>query len=190
MKNAIILYGSPNKVEYYKDDFPAPSNNHWLPWLQKQLLIRDILAQTPEMPRPYDPIYSEWCEEFERYKVTSKTILIGHSFGGGFIVRWLNEHPKVKVGKVVLVAPWINPNRYRETDFFDNFELNPHIASQTQGITIFNSDDDTESIQASVKILKENIKSIRCQNFHGYGHFIYKHMKTHEFPELLEEAIA
>ena len=90
MKTAIIIHGMPYKdEEYYNPKRPASSNCHWLPWIQKQLLLKDILAQTPEMPVPYEPEYIAWKEIFERFPLNEETILVGHSCGAGFIVRYL-----------------------------------------------------------------------------------------------------
>ena len=50
MKNAIILYGGPDKKESYAPKAPSMSNAHWLPWLQGQLLKNEITASTPEVP--------------------------------------------------------------------------------------------------------------------------------------------
>ena len=66
MKNAIILHGMPSKKEYYSEKYPSASNSHWLPWLQKQLLIKDIEAVTPEMFKCYNPNYDLWKSEFEK----------------------------------------------------------------------------------------------------------------------------
>lgn len=38
-KSAIILHGMPSKEEYFSPAYASPSNSHWLPWLQKNLLI-------------------------------------------------------------------------------------------------------------------------------------------------------
>jgi len=84
MKNAILLHGTPSKEEYYSLEYPSASNAHWFPWLQKQLLIKDIPAVTIEMPSSYLPDYSLWQTEFERFDITPETILVGHSCGGGF----------------------------------------------------------------------------------------------------------
>ncbi len=94
MRNAIILHGKPDpgQEEYYNPNFPSASNSHWLPWLQKQLMIHDIATQTPEMPYSWQPDYAIWQKEFERYDVTAETIVVGHSCGAGFIVRWLSQH--------------------------------------------------------------------------------------------------
>ncbi|HEU5004853.1 MAG TPA: hypothetical protein VFT49_02075 [Candidatus Saccharimonadales bacterium] len=42
MKRAIILHGRPAKKDYYGDKWPSESNSHWLPWLQKQFMRRDV----------------------------------------------------------------------------------------------------------------------------------------------------
>lgn len=188
MKNAIILHGMLSRKEYYRDKYPSGSNSHWLPWLQKQLIMRDIAAQTPEIPYAFAPNYAVWRKEFERYDITPETILVGHSCGGGFIVRWLSEHLEARVGKVVLVAPWIDPDRTETTDFFD-FILDPNVAKRTTSLTIFNSDNDYESVQKTVQILRDTTKDIHYREFHEYGHFCRKHLGCEEFPELLEEIV-
>ncbi len=185
MKTAIIIHGMPNREEYYDTGRPASSNCHWIPWIQKQLLLKDIVAQTPEMPVPYNPEYNAWKEMFERFPINEETILIGHSCGGGFIVRYLSEN-NVRVGKVVLVAPWLDPEKFLNTGMFD-FSIDSDIVSKTSGITIFNSDDDAKIVQDSIKIIKEKIKDIKIVEFKDYGHFCYSDMGTIEFPELLEE---
>ncbi len=190
MKTAIILHGKPDpgQEEYYNPDFPSASNSHWLPWLQKQLLIKDIAAQTPEVPNSWKPDYPTWQKEFERYDITPNTILVGHSCGGGFIVRWLSEHTDIHAGKVVLVAPWLDPGRTDTTDFFE-FEIDPNLTKRTNGLTIFNSDDDMDSVHMSVQIIRDAISDIDYREFHEYGHFTYEGMHTVAFPELLKELV-
>jgi hypothetical protein len=55
MRNAVIIHGKPKKETYYSDQYPSSSNFAWIPWLQKQLIINDIKADTPEMPHAYRP---------------------------------------------------------------------------------------------------------------------------------------
>ena len=185
MQNAIILHGKANQTKYYDPAFASPSNASWLPWLQKQLLMRDILAQTPEMPSPWKPEYLTWSNEFERYSITSQTILAGHSCGAGFLVRWLSEHSDVRVGKVVLVAPWLDPDRTGDSgDFFD-FAFDPHLAERSANLTIFNSTDDFPNAQISAQMIKKAIPDISIRDFNKYGHFT----QITEFPELREELL-
>ncbi len=189
MKNAIILHGKPGKEEYYDPQFPSASNYHWIPWLQKQLLINEIPTNTPEVPHAYEPDYAIWQREFERFEVTPETILVGHSCGGGFLVRWLSEHKDLIVDKVVLVAPWLDPSRESTKEFF-NFEIDSKLASRVRKLVIFHSDDDGEAIQKTVQILRDEIPGHVFREFHKYGHFTHVDMQTSEFPELLEELLS
>ncbi|MEK7135229.1 MAG: alpha/beta hydrolase [Patescibacteria group bacterium] len=185
MKTAILIHGMPGKEEFMDPSTPAPSNNQWFPWIQKQLSLKGIVAQTPEMPEPYRPDYEKWKQVFEQFELDEETILVGHSCGGGFLVRWLSEND-VKVGKVVLVAPWINPN-YREIaeGFFD-FKVDPNLASKTRGLTLFISSDDDQDELDTAKMLEEKIQDIKMVRFTDKGHFcVGFNMKTEEFPELL-----
>lgn len=183
MKTAIILHGKPSKEGYFDITRQSQSNSHWLPWLQQQLLVNGILAQTPELPEPYDPDYEKWKAVFEQFKIDSETILVGHSRGGGFLVRWLSEN-KVKVGKVALVAPSLgNPDESPKNKFYD-FKIDEDIPSRTDGITIFISTNDTPYILASTDTLAAKWKGVEVKKFADKGHFTLRDMKTEEFPEL------
>lgn len=188
MKNAIILHGRPGKKEYYDPKFPSASNYHWIPWLQKQLLIRNIKADTPEVPQAYAPQWDLWVKEVERFEIGAETILVGHSTGSGFWIRYLSEHPDLRVGKVVLVVPYLDVEKESIPDFFD-FELDRNMAARTKGLVIFHSDNDEPEMQSTMKLLKEKLKDFKYREFHNYGHFTLSDMKIIEFPELLEELL-
>lgn len=188
MKNAIILHGMPGKEEYYSDKYPSASNSHWLPWLQKQLLINDIHAVTPEMFKCYEPIYESWKAEFEKNKINEETILVGHSIGAGFIIRWLSESKNVNVENVILIAPWLDPDNRKENEFF-NFEVDSDLVSRTKKILIFHSTNDHREMQETLEIIKNEIKDVKVRVFENYGHFTYSSMGTKKFPELLEEIL-
>ncbi len=186
MKTATIIHGMPFKdEEYYNPERPASSNCHWIPWIQKQLLLKDVVAQAPEMPVPYNPEYNAWKNMFERLPLDEETILIGHSCGGGFIVRYLSEN-NIKVGKVILVAPWIDTENFLSTGMFD-FEIDENIVNKTKNMTIFSSSNDMQSVKDSIEILKNKIKNIKVVEFENMGHFCMEDMKTEKFPELLKE---
>jgi predicted alpha/beta hydrolase family esterase len=189
MKNAIIIHGRPNKQEYYDPNLPSESNAHWLPWLQSQLLKHNITAATPEIPNAYDCHWATWAREVERFDITPDTILIGHSAGGGFLVKYLSIHPELMVSKVILVAPWLDPMHEGTKNFFDDFDIDPGLSARTSGVTVFNSDNDQEDVHMSVAILKQSVSDIAIREFHNYGHFCYTDLQTIRFPELLEEAL-
>jgi hypothetical protein len=76
MRNAVLLYGTCDREEYYSADYSSASNSHRIPWLQKQLLMRDIHAKTPDMFQSYDPDYSVRRNEFEKNDITEETLLV------------------------------------------------------------------------------------------------------------------
>jgi len=188
MRNAIILHGGPDKEEYYDPREPSMSNAHWLPWLQAQLLKHDMAAATPEVPHSYDRNWDVWTKEVERFDITPETILVGHSTGSGYFIKYLSIHPQLRVGKVVLVAPWLDSD-HKTKNFFDDFDIDPDLVSRTKGVTIFYSDDDEDSVMKTVETVRLKIKNLVSREFHNYGHFCFGDMKTDKFPELLEEVL-
>jgi predicted alpha/beta hydrolase family esterase len=189
-QNAILIHGTCDKDEYYSNKYPTLSNSHWFPWLSKQLIISDIPTIAVEIPDAYMPNYTIWKKEFERYDIGPKTILVGHSCGGGFLVRWLSEND-AKVGKVILVAPWLDPEKNKgiDNDFFD-FKMQEGLVSKTGGVTLFVSNDDGNDVQVSVTEILNNIGGIKKVEFEEYGHFTLGDMGAEEFPELFNEIIS
>jgi predicted alpha/beta hydrolase family esterase len=190
MKQTIIIHGMPDKEEYHGDFAPSPSNAHWIPWLQKQLNKKDIISQALEMPQPYFPVYEKYIEVFEQMKISTETTLIGHSCGGGFLIRFLSENPTIKPKQVVLVAPWIDLESYLRDQggkFFD-FELDKDLANRIE-VHVFISSDDDEPMIDTVNKLKAEVPNIIYHEFTDKGHFTKGDLGTEEFPELLEVLI-
>lgn len=191
MSNAILVPGRPDKDEHYDPKRPSNSEDHWFSWLKRQLILKDIHAVSIEPPFPFRPRYEEWKKEFERFDITPETILVGHSCGGGFLVRYLSEHKDLKVGKVLLVAPWINPLKYEVSDtadFFD-FVIDPDFPTRTEGTIVFISSDDEPSVVKTVDILREKVKGLKFKKYTDKGHFVIDSLGTEEFPDLLSEVL-
>lgn len=188
MKNAIILHGRPKRADYYAASGVAQSNAHWLPWLQQQLIVRDIFAVTPDIPHAYEPVWERWVQEVERFEIAPDTMLIGHSCGAGFWVRYLSEHPELQVGKVVLVAPWIDVERDDPNRFFD-FVIDPGVVARTKNLAIFHSTNDAPEIQSSVKKLRQELTGITYKEFKDFGHFDSDKLRDNGFPGLLDELL-
>jgi predicted alpha/beta hydrolase family esterase len=190
--NAILVPGRPDKNEHYDPKRPSNSEDHWFSWLKRQLILKDIHAVSIEPPFPFRPRYDDWKKEFERFDIEPDTILVGHSCGGGFLVRYLSEHTELRVGKVVLVAPWINPDNYEVSDtadFFD-FEIDPDFPTRTQGVSVFISSNDEPSVIKTVDILKSKVNDLDIHQYTDKGHFTMDALGTHEFPELLNVVLA
>ena len=185
MKTAIIIHGTCDEEEYFSNKYPSLSNSHWFPWLQKQLLIKGIFTQTPEMPEAYKPDYQYWKAEFERFTVDQDTTLIGHSCGGGFLIRWMTEN-KISINKLILVAPWLDPTNRRTTDFFD-FTIDPSLQYRAKQIHILTSEDEeVEGVKESVEKIRSALPKAQFHQFQNMGHFTFEEMKTDKFPELLK----
>ena len=186
MKTALLIHGTPDREEYYGDDYPALSNSHWFAWLQKKLLQNDYLTQTPEMPAPVTPSYNSWKEMLECFPLNEETILIGHSCGGGFLLRYLSEH-KIHVKRTILGAPWLDPFKEKDPEFFD-FRIDPELIFRTD-LHMFYSNNDMETICLSVNQIREAVPNIKTRLFKNYGHFCYQDMGTDAYPELLNTAL-
>jgi predicted alpha/beta hydrolase family esterase len=189
MKQVILIHGLPSKEEVTGDVWPSPSNSHWFPWIQKQLTRRDILCQSLEMPKSYNPIYSEHKRVLDQMEISDETILVGHSCGGGFLIKYLSENKNLKPKKVVLVAPWVDPERFLielnpDSDYF-NFEIDKSLTDRTDLYCMYSTDDE-ESIINSVSKIKEELPDIKMKIFTNKKHFTEKSLNSKEFPELLE----
>src|SRR3990167_2728807 len=85
----IILHGCPPSEETI-----TPKEKRWMNWLAEKLNEKGFNAVAPDLPTSWNPKYDEWEKEFEKYSVTESTLLVGHSCGGAFLVRWLLETKK------------------------------------------------------------------------------------------------
>lgn len=189
MKQVILIHGFVDKEEILEDIYPSPSNSHWFPWIQKQLTKKDILCQSLEMPIPYNPNYTDYEKVLDQMDISDETILVGHSCGGGFLLRYFSEHPELKPKKIILVAPWIDPDGYLQekfgtNDFFD-FTLDRTLTNRTEVICL-NSLDDMDEVVKSVQQIRSVLPSITYHEFTDKGHFCEEDLGTKEFPELLE----
>ena len=186
MKSALILHGTCDKEEFFDKATPSLSNSHWFPWLQKQFLCNNILCQTPELPTPYNPDYNEWKKTFENYYNSDIKIIVGHSAGGGFMLKWLHENSKVKLDKLILVAPWLNTPI--EPAEFLKFSIKENALDNIKETILFYSTDDDPSIIESVNIILAHYKQIKTFCFENKGHFVYGTIGT-IFPELWQSII-
>jgi predicted alpha/beta hydrolase family esterase len=186
MNNVIIVHGMPDREEYYSAKGQTMSNSHFIPWLQKQLQIQDIKADAPEIPFAFMPDYQVWKVEFERFDITPETVLVGHSCGAGFLLRWLSEQKNTTVKKCILVAPWLNVENEHETMMF-NFEIDSSLINRIN-LIVFESTNDNYFIQQSIKKIKTIFPNLKSKSFENKGHFCEVDIGK-EFPELLVEII-
>ena len=182
--NCIIIHGSPRSPEHW---VPIGSKKRWITWIKEELEKRGIKAFTPNMPIPWQPVYKDWKDEFQKLPINDESILVGHSAGGAFLPRWLGE-TKQKIKKLILVAPGKNigtyPNAEHNCELYD-FEIDPTIKDRVGEIIIFTSPEEPSHRQKNVELYKR-LFDAKVISLPGKGHFVLDSMKTDEFPELLE----
>jgi len=183
--NCIIIHGCPSNMEKAMNPETRTYNKHWISWVKEKLIEQGIKAQTPLMPRPWLPDYKAFKKEFEEYPVSENTILIGHSCGCAFLVRWLGESKEI-VKKLILVAPWKIPD---ENDIFRKefytYPIDESIKTRVKEIIMFTADDEEADGKKSLRIFYSALGG-KIIELKGSGHYTFQDMETEEFPELLK----
>jgi leucyl-tRNA synthetase len=186
ISNVVIVHGSPSKSEKSMNEKTRTYDKHWMPWLKSKLEERGIKTEIPLMSEPWEPKYNEWKKILKRLDIDENSVLIGHSSGGGFLVRWLGETNK-KIKKLILVAPAIiHSGQYKSLEDLLKFKINEKIKDNIKEIVIFVSNEDSKGIKESVKIFSDSL-NVKPIELIGKGHFTMGDMGTEEFPELINE---
>ena len=160
-------------------------DNHWIPWTKNEVIANNIPTETPMMPEPWSPVYEKFKSKFEQGNINENTILIGHSCGCAFLVRWLGE-TKRKIFKLILVAPWkINDDNEAFREAFYTYPIDETIKERVGGIAMFTSDNEEDAGKESLKIFNQALGG-EVIELRGRGHYTMGDMGTIEFPELLE----
>jgi len=184
--NCIIIHGCPSDEEKAMNSETRTYDKHWIPWIKKELSSKGIKTETPLMPEPWKPDYNKFKREFEKYKVTEDTVLVGHSCGSAFLVRWLGE-TKQKISKLILVAPWKIPDENDEDRIaFYTYLIDKTIKTRVKKIVVFTADDEEDDGKKSVEIFHKSLGG-KVIELKGHGHYTLADMGTEEFPELLKE---
>lgn len=184
--DALILHGKPPRERYENPDLPKPHEANWLPWIAAELGKRGLRTAIPQFPKPYEPDYEAYRDEFEQYEIDTNGVVIAHSAGSEFILRWLSERRDMALKQLILVAPWTDTgNKYGN---FSKYSLDTNLAKRVGRVTILNSLDDSQPIQDNALRLREAIQPSKYVQFENHGHFMLgNNMQDTTFPELLEE---
>lgn len=178
------VFDSENKFYDYLrnttlDPFEPPSQK-WRNWLRDSL---DEPVIVPKMPNKQNAQYEEWKIWFERQLefVEGKLILVGHSLGAVFLVKYLSENT-LDVDSIFLIAtPMMEKDIGNESlvSFSPDVKLigNIHI----ENIHIFHSEDDPVVPISHSELLHETLGG----QFHRFSN--KQHFNQETFPELLEE---
>ncbi|MBU2589803.1 MAG: alpha/beta hydrolase [Nanoarchaeota archaeon] len=181
----IIIHGCPSKKDLNPET--RTYDKHWIPWIKNKLISMGIKTETPLMPEPWAPDYDKFKKEFEKYPVDENTVLIGHSCGCAFLVRWLGETKK-KIFKLILVAPWkINDegkgDKFREA--FYTYSIDENIKKRVKAIIMFTADDEEDEGKESLRIFHKALGG-KIIELKEQGHYTIGDMGTEKFPELIK----
>jgi predicted alpha/beta hydrolase family esterase len=137
----------------------------------------------PAMPNKWDARFEEWKMVFEKLlpHLRDDLILIGHSMGGAFIVKYLAENafPRRVKATYLVAAPYRdNPPEYELLSFSPPKNL-IRFNAQAGLITIYQGEDDPVVPRADAEKYKKLLPESDLQFLAYRGHFGQEH-----FPEL------
>ena len=187
MKKAIICHGvSIGFDSVRRNDLPSCSH-HFLAWLQQRYIVAGVSCQNPSFPNSWIPDrnYHDDANVFSRLELDEDTRLVGHSCGAGFLLKYLAQHPKIKVRHLVLVAPWLDPEGCLG-DYYRDFELDERLPQRVGRMELFYSTNDIESVSRSVERIIKTYPAMIVHNCGAMGHFTEGDMGGQEFLRLWE----
>lgn len=86
------------------------AQENWFPWMKTELEQKGIETIVPDFPDANAPMLDAWLDHAAAtHRISSETILVGHSLGAAFALRLL-ERSTTKVCATFLVSPvWKTP---------------------------------------------------------------------------------
>lgn len=182
MRNCVIIHGGPLQEEEMTPHFLQ--DLYWQRWVKNELQKAGIHVEIPSMPNPWKPSYLEYKKVFEKLPLHESTVLIGHSRGCAFLVRWLGE-TKSSVRKLIMVAPnFVTTSSEQTVKDFYSFEIDSTIKNRVQERIIFTSDTEVQEGKDSLEMVNEKL-DCEVVNLPNHGHYITEEMGGDEFPELV-----
>lgn len=124
-----------------------PQEN-WFPWLKTELENRGIKVFVPQFPTPEGQSLDAWLEVLgsQKDEIGRKTILIGHSLGGLFLLRLLERlETPVKAAFFIGTPIGVEPIKNMENDraFSGSFDFDWEKIKKSAGyFVVFHSDND------------------------------------------------
>ncbi len=172
-----FLHSMPISVEYLE-------KQTWRDSLQSDLGETFKVVRL-QMPNKINAKYEEWKIYFHRYIeiLGDDLILLGHSLGATFLVKFLAEETiKNTISRVILVAVPFGEKRTGPSlgDFTFECSTNFEAVNSDLKITLFASDNDKMITKDDVEKYQKVIKNLEVKTLPDRGHF-----SQGEFPELI-----
>ncbi len=166
--------------------YRANPEANWFPWLAKQLKDLGHEVTVPEFPTP--ATFSDWQKVLTSETFDEKTVLIGHSLGGTYSLRLLENSPLIHAA--ILVAPPIRKLGMEELDhhnasFYDHEFVWDAIHNNCDNIIVYHSDNDPYVPLEQAKVITEKLDA-ELEMIPNSGHLNADAGFT-EFPQLLDK---
>ena len=185
MKKLILVHRWDSKPE--SDWYGSVANS----------LNEEFEVQIPKMPNTSEPEINAWVNKLKEIapQPDKETHFIGHSMGCQTIMRYLEQlENKVKVGKIVFVAPWFNLQNLENKELeriakpwietpIDISKVRSHLTSLT---AIFSDNDPFVSL--SDKEIFKSLLDAKIIVEHNKGHFTQDD-NVNEFPLVVNEVV-
>ena len=141
----------------------------------------------PTMPNKYNAKYAEWKIWFEKVLdyAGDNIILIGHSLGGTFLIKYLSENEvDKKIERLFLVSSALNDSKSGEYQL-DTFAIDkksvPILSKKAGVIILIHSKDDVVVPFEDFEELAQLLPEANTMIFDDRGHFLQE-----KFPELVD----
>ena len=157
------------------------SQENWFPWLASELGKEGHDVIVPDFPDADMPTFASWAEHMDQYadKIDDTAIVIGHSLGCPFGMRYLADRSKA-INHFILVAPPYSDLGWDQLrDMMSGFPPDS-AAAVAQKFTLFASDNDPYILLDQVHDY-ENLLGIEASILPGREHLWQK-----EIPEVLQ----
>ena len=193
-KQVIFIHGGEvfkPKEEFYNHlkttnfDLQRFKKKRWRDWLSYKLKADGYDWIFMEMPCKENADYKAWQLWFERLLPYLKdgVILIGHSLGGSFLLKYLSENIlNLEIGQLHLVAPAIevesNPGL---DDFATDLNIWSGFKTEPKALYIYHSIDDPVVPFEDSQKFKQIYSKANLYKFNDRHHFIGE-----DLPELYQ----
>ena len=162
--------------------------------MKAKLKWKDVLAKRlgggfevfiPKMPNSTNASYKEWKIWFSKIieLLDDNLILIGHSLGGIFLVKYLSENiisKKIKT-TILIAAPFDSSDSEESLNDFVLGKSLKNFEKQASRIYLFQSRDDKVVNFDQVKKYKKKLPNAKLKGFRDRGHF-----NQDTFPEIID----
>jgi hypothetical protein len=158
------------------------STTNWFPWLKDQEENKGNEVFVPDFPSTDFPKYNEWKEHWEELyapQIEPSSVLIGHSLGGSFLLRWISES-NTSVARLMLVAPAPDDCGIEEIQSFFTQPWDVEVLKQNVGEIIFLGAENDPYIPLSKFEMLAKELGAKFKKCLGRGH-----LNDEELPEIL-----